>query len=409
MKTELLLAITDSEWELALGREVSTNSSFKIGRRCVDLAEVLTMLQVKDFKLAIISSEVNNLDLEVVTEIERKSCLLIGVFKDGDYLKADRLSELGIKHVLGFNEINPSNFFTNLMFCLNQKLGIPEENSSGAVIPGLISVWGTSGAPGRTTLAIDIASALQQVSSSCLLIDADVTNPSIASALGLAEDISGVSAAIHLAQSGKLSRESLFDCVKKSKIDLSVLTGILNPDRWIEIRPSGLQKLLEYNSEIFSNQVVDLNSILPDTREGTYPEFDSNSRFSHVRTILDFSEKVIFVVKASPLGVIRAAEVLQNESGNLLSKTSVIVNQVNDYSFGINGHELIKNVLQRFVPVNQIWSHLAYPGEYAKSWISGTSGYSLINNSSELSSLINQLKPQRVEMKQYKKEIRSVA
>lgn len=409
MKTEILLAITDSDWELALGRAITANQSIKIGRRCVDLTEVLTMLEVQDFKLAIISSEINNLDYETVVAIEQKNCLIVGAFPEGNFVLADQLSELGIENIIGFSQNNPASFINNLVFILNQKIGLLDTPTSSKTIPGLISVWGTAGAPGRTALAIDIASALHQANQASLLIDADVLNPSIASSLGLSEDISGISAAIHLAQAGKLTKENLLDCLRSSKNGVNVLTGILNPDRWIEIRPNGLIKMLEFVSTLFNHQIIDLNSTLPDQREANFPEFDSSLRFSHVKTVLDLSEKIVFAVKATPLGVIRTAEVLQNDNLFDNNKLMIVVNQINDYSFGKNKTELISNVLHRFVAPNQIWYHKEFSSEYAKAWLTGVSGLSLIDDNSDLQSLVDQLNNRKLESTNEYKRIRSVA
>lgn len=222
MKTEILLAITDSEWELALGRAISENSMLKIGRRCVDLTEVLTMLEVNEFKIAVISSDVQHLDYEVITAIKSKGCLTVGVFTEGDLAGASQFTQLGIEKVISFSPNDPADFLTNLVFCANEKLGLGIDESINSFIPGLIAVWGTAGAPGRTALSIDIATKLNQPQQPCLLIDADVQAPAIAASLGISEEISGISAAIHQAQIGKLNKSTLFECVKQNSKKLSV-------------------------------------------------------------------------------------------------------------------------------------------------------------------------------------------
>ena len=397
MKTEILLAITDSDWELALGRAISENSLLKIGRRCVDLTEVLTMLEVNEFKIAVISSEVQHLDYEVLTAIKNKDCLTVGVFTEGDLAGASEFTQLGIEKVISFSPNDPAGFIANLVFCANEKLGLGIDESKASFIPGLIAVWGTAGSPGRTALSIDIATNLNQPQQPCLLIDADVQAPAVAASLGITEEISGISAAIHQAQIGKLNKSTLFECIKQDSKKISVLTGILKPDRWIEVRVNGLERLLNFASEQFAHQVIDLGANLPDAQDATYREFESSLKFGHSKSVLQLAEKVVFVVKANPLGIIRAAEILQNQDIFSPDKLLVVVNGINDYSFGKNGTKLIEDVLHRFIPANRIWYHPEELNAYSRAWLRGVSGYSLMSDQSKIESLFSHFSSRRID------------
>ena len=396
MKTEILLAINDSEWELELGRAISESPYLKISRRCVDLSEVLTMLEVDNHQAVIFSSELPGLDLAAVARIKEKNCLALGVFKEGEFGQAEFLSEIEVAQVLSFNSHSNTAFINNLIFCLNQFLSITTPEVSQGVIPGLIAVWGAEGAPGRTSLAIDFATSLNKNDSSSLLIDADVQAPAIGASLGIAEEISGISAALHLAQNGKLNQQTFSDCLKRDLKGMAVLTGIMNPNRWIEMRSGGLEKLFKLASDEFTHQIVDINASLPDQRDSNFPEFDSTVRFGHLKTIFRLAEKIVFITKANPLGIIRTAEVLQNQSLFEAEKLLVVVNQVNQYSFAKYGTKLIEDVLHRFVPAHRIWYHQAFNEEYAKAWLKGVSGYSLLKGESDLDSIFDELKSQEV-------------
>jgi MinD-like ATPase involved in chromosome partitioning or flagellar assembly len=392
MKTEVLLAINDSEWELEMGRAISESPYLKISRRCVDLSEVLTMLEIDNHQAVIFSSELPGLDLAAIARVKEKNCLVIGVFKEGEFGQAEFLSEIEVGQVISFTPNSNTVFLNNLIFCLNQFLSIATTEINQATIPGLIAVWGAEGAPGRTSLAIDLATRLNGSDSPSLLIDADVQAPSIGASLGIAEEFSGISAALHLAQSGKLNQNTLAECLKRDLKELAVLTGILNPNRWIEMRSGGLEKLLKLASGEYTHQIIDINASLPDQRDSNFPEFDSTVRFGHLKTIFRLAEKIIFVAKASPLGIIRTAEILQNQNLFEAEKLLVVVNQVNHYAFSKYGTKLIEDVLHRFVPAHRIWYHQAFNEEYAQAWLKGVSGYSLVKGESGLESIFDELK-----------------
>jgi hypothetical protein len=57
---------------------------------------------------------------------------------------------------------------------------------------------------------------------------------------------------------------------------------------------------------------------------------------------------------------------------------------------------LIEDVLHRFVPAHRIWYHQAFNEEYAKAWLKGVSGYSLLKGESDLDSIFDELKSQEV-------------
>jgi MinD-like ATPase involved in chromosome partitioning or flagellar assembly len=412
MKTEILLAINDSQWELALGRTIAESSTLKIGRRCVDITEVLTMLEVNEFKICVISSDVQHLDYEVLADIQAKDCLAVGVFSDGDLVKANQLAQLGFEKIIAFSQNDPDSFLNNLLVCVSEKFGLSNgEATKTGDTPGLIAVWGTAGSPGRTSLAIDIAATLDQPARPCLLIDADVQAPAIAASLGISEEISGISAAIHQAQIGKLNHESLLDCIRRDKNNLAVLTGILNPDRWIEVRINGLTKVLNFSSQYFAHQIVDLSANLPDTKDASYREFESNLKFGHTSGVLQIAEKVIFVINGNPLGVIRAAEILQNQITFSPEKLLIVVNKVNNYSFGKSGTKLIENVLHRFIAANKIWFHPESLEAYAKAWLKGTSGYTFMKDKSGLESIFTQFAARRIDFQipNLERSVKSVA
>ena len=73
----------------------------------------------------------------------------------------------------------------------------------------IIAVWGPGGAPGRSTLAIELAVELARGGRHVGLIDADTHAPSLALALGLADEGPGFAAACRQAELGGLDAREL--------------------------------------------------------------------------------------------------------------------------------------------------------------------------------------------------------
>lgn len=395
MKTEVLLAIENEPWELDMGKAISEHPKLKIARRCVDVTEILTMLEVSTYELVIISSELINLDLEIITKIRTRGSTPIGVFNEGDFLKSDFLRSLGLTTILEFSSYQPQKFLGELILSLTQAVNDFETSDNTQIIPGLICIWGTDGAPGRTSISIDIASALHGSNKPTLLIDADAQAPSIGTSLGISEEVSGISSAIHLAQSGKLDHQTIEDCLSFDKQKLPILTGITKSSRWMELRNSAIKRVLEVASKKYVHQIIDLSSPLPDQRDSSFPEFDSLTRFGHLPQLLRLCETLILVVKANPLGVIRAADLLSQQELVDFEKVKIVVNQVDTMAFHKSGERLISEVLTRFVPANRIYFHKHFPEIYAKAWLSGVSGYSLLKADTGLSELIGGIDSRR--------------
>ena len=96
--------------------------------------------------------------------------------------------------------------------------------------PRVVAVWGPAGAPGRTTVAIELAVELARGGRRAALVDADTHAPSIALQLGLADEGPGFAAACRAAQLGGLdARELARISTPLGRTGVDVLTGLNRP------------------------------------------------------------------------------------------------------------------------------------------------------------------------------------
>src|SRR5690606_22332876 len=111
----------------------------------------------------------------------------------------------------------------------------------------IVAVWGPHGAPGRSTIAIQLALELARTGRRCALIDADTVAPSLALLLGLGDDAPGIAAACRRAELGGLDAAELSRvavAVETSAGTVDVLAGLNRPSRWPELSADRLSTTL---------------------------------------------------------------------------------------------------------------------------------------------------------------------
>ncbi|WP_150460751.1 AAA family ATPase [Nesterenkonia ebinurensis] len=177
----------------------------------------------------------------------------------------------------------------------------------------ITAVWGIPGAPGRTTVAVNLAAELALHGASALLIDADTYAASAAVHLGLLEESAGIAQAARAAEFGSLDTDVLLRAAAGVEIGparLEVLTGLPRAERWPELRPRALERVLALTRSRYDHVVVDLAAeIAVDQDLG----FDAPSvqRNSATRTVLSTADRVIAVGAPDPVGFARLVKAVQ--------------------------------------------------------------------------------------------------
>ena len=161
----------------------------------------------------------------------------------------------------------------------------------------LLAVWGTSGAPGATTLAIGLSLELAK-SRPTLLIDADFSTPSVGELLGIPQDSPGLLGALRVARNDNPPWESIRACAAPTahNASLDVMSGI-RPGSLGRLEAAGVSTLIDSALSSGVAVVVDLKCALGDT-EPT-PERAATEAF------LRKAQDLLWVGVGSNLGVSR--------------------------------------------------------------------------------------------------------
>lgn len=175
--------------------------------------------------------------------------------------------------------------------------------------PGrLIAVWGPTGAPGRTTVAIGVAAELASRGLSTFLLDADPYGGAVAQHLAVLDDVSGLLSAVRSANAGHLEPARLAGLARQVHPALRVLTGLPRPQRWTEVRPQAFADLLETACQLDPFVVVDTGLGI-DTTVGD-PFDPAPGRDDMTRAVLEEADDVVVVASADPVGLSRLARSL---------------------------------------------------------------------------------------------------
>ena len=167
-------------------------------------------------------------------------------------------------------------------------------------------VWGPAGAPGRTTVATNLAAEVARRGTPVVLVDLDPYGGAVAQQLGILDEVSGLLAASRLAGAGTL--EERFVTVCRGVGDhLAVITGLPRADRWREVRGAHVERLLE-TARTRGDVVVDTGFSLeedPGSDFGGRP-----GRNTLTLAALDAADEVVVVGAADPVGLARLARAL---------------------------------------------------------------------------------------------------
>ncbi|AXA97366.1 P-loop NTPase [Microbacterium sp. PM5] len=218
----------------------------------------------------------------------------------------------------------------------------------------IIAVWGPAGAPGRTTLAIEIAAELARDGRRVALADADTHAPSIAMLTGLADEGPGFAAACRAAERGTLSAAE-FERIALPLGDVAVLAGINRPGRWPELSSARVGGALEQCRTWVEDLIVDVAAPL-ERDEEIVSDIEGPRRNAATLAVLAAADVVVAVVSADPVGVarfVRAYPDLRAAAG--AAPIRVLVNKTRSSTLGIDARSQVRRTLERYVGVAACW------------------------------------------------------
>ncbi len=215
----------------------------------------------------------------------------------------------------------------------------------------IVAVWGPTGAPGRTTVAVNLAAEIALLGQDTALLDADTYGPSVAAALGMLDEAAGLAQACRLADQGRLDGAAL----RRTAADVAVagrtvrvLTGLTRQDRWPELRSSAVAAVLERSVQEFGTTVVDCGFALEADEELTVDTM-APRRHAAALTVLERADVVVAVGAADTIGVPRLVKGLPDVAAAAPgARLVVVVNKLRRSAAGRSPELGIREAWARF-------------------------------------------------------------
>jgi MinD-like ATPase involved in chromosome partitioning or flagellar assembly len=386
-------------------------------QRCYDVGDLLAVAASGKAEVALVASTMRWLDRDSVVRLESAGLAIVGVVPAGDDDAERRLRQLGLIHVAHGNSqpatliayaraaiagravqtpdhqvgANPEQDRPPAE-APTETRAVPETSATGAssgvvasegsdpslsiraaAVPretramedagaqpdvdqrahALVAVWGPKGAPGRTTIAVNLAFEALPVAGETLLVDADTYGGSIAQTLGFLDEHPGLAWAARLSSRGALDGPKLWHATRRAGAGgPRVLSGLPRADLWTEVRPATWESLLDLFRVSFDVTVLDLGFCLEEEEELLYDHVRFR-RNAVTRIALQQADLVVAVARADPVGLhdfIRGYQQLR-DLGIDPRSIRVVVNQVRGGLFGGDAVPQIRAALRRYLGV----------------------------------------------------------
>jgi len=329
-----------------------------VTRRCADLTELRGAAEAGLGAVAVVPGDLDGLDREAVDALRRASVRVVGLADADRPWRAERLHALGVDLVLDppRDEETAADLLDAVLAVLDAGPA-PAPHSEAADAPAepsgrMVAVWGPTGAPGRTTVAVNLAAELAAAGRSCVLADADTYGGSVAQVVGLLDEAPGLAAAARAAGQGVLDVRTLGRLAPVLTEGLRVLSGISRADRWPELPGPSLDVVWEVARALADWTVVDCGFCIEEDEVLSY-DTRAPRRNAATTSALAAADVVVVVGAADPVGVHRLVRAL-GDLGDLVPGTprSVVVNRVRASVAGSRPEEAVRDALARYAGVS---------------------------------------------------------
>ncbi|MEX5298753.1 P-loop NTPase [Kocuria sp. CPCC 205292] len=369
-----VMALGVSTWPLVDGIE-RLHGPVTVVRRCLDLTELLAAARAGLGRAALVAEGAEDLTASLLEQIRLGGAALL-VLEGHDHR---RLAGLGA--VVVPEHADPEDAARLVEEAVAAAAGAPSAVGYADVVaagradaaagadprPGadsddevpsgprgggrIVAVWGPTGAPGRTTVAVNLAAELALLGQDTALVDADTYGPSVAAALGMLDEAAGLAQACRLADQGRLDGAAL----RRTAADVAVagrtvrvLTGLTRQDRWPELRSSAVAAVLERSAQEFGTTVVDCGFALEADEELTVDTM-APRRHAAALTVLERADVVVAVGAADTIGVPRLVKGLPDVAAAAPgARLVVVVNKLRRSAAGRSPELGIREAWARF-------------------------------------------------------------
>ncbi|MFN2560957.1 MAG: CpaE family protein [Jatrophihabitans sp.] len=375
MKLPVLSVADGAAWEERLVTAFERGPHLvEIVRRCVDVVDLLAVAASGQGRAALVSAGLRRLDADVIDRLGAAGVVPVGVTSRGDAAAEEQLRAVGVEHVVA-SDTDAAVVASILAEAVRTsgpdappsarraQRGFADPSSSMPIPPGagvpvlpdeparrgsVVAVWGPTGAPGRTTVAVTLADELARLGVASLLVDADVYGGTVAAVLGLLDESPGVAAACRQASGQRLDAAALAALCWQLTAQLRVLTGVPLASRWPELRPAAVASVLASARQLADFTVVDCGFCLETDEELSFDTL-APRRNGATLAVLDDADLIVVVGAADPIGMQRLVRGLAElRDTEVAAPMWVVLNRVREGVVPGNAPAELTAALERF-------------------------------------------------------------
>jgi MinD-like ATPase involved in chromosome partitioning or flagellar assembly len=320
---DVAIAAGGADWEESAIREVEASSVLRLARRCVDVADLLALAHTGRAEVALVSTGLMGLDVDVVARLEAAGVRVAAVGP-----ATERAAALGISRVVRPGALGD----------LARQAWAPPVEQDAAPRAPLVAVWGGGGAPGRSTVALGLASSAAARGVDTVLVDADTHGGALGQMLSVLDDVSGLVAACRSVNNGRPAE--LVEHLLEVDPSLRLLSGLPRADMWPQVRTSAMQGVLDGLRDVADLVVADVGaSIEPATGVGP-------SRHQTTVQVLEAADVVVVVGRPDPVGLARLVRAVHDLAALLPHVEPVVVVNLTRSTLGWTDREVGATVLR---------------------------------------------------------------
>lgn len=348
--------------EAVLVQAVEASNGLAVTRRCADLVELLAAAEAGLGRLAIVSAELDHLDRSAVAALHAAGARVVCVADQSRPWLVDRLAAFGADLV-----VPPPGDEAAARLVVEHAAALLEEvpdrvpswlAAEPATEPRhrgrVAAVWGPTGAPGRTTVAVTLAAELAALGRATLLVDADTYGGAVAQVIGLLDEAPGIAAAVRAAAQGGLDAGALARLSPFAAENLRVLTGVSRADRWPELASAALDAIWPVARSLAEWTVVDSGFCLERDEVLSY-DTRAPQRNAATLSALEAADVVVAVGSGDPVGIARLVRALAELDGlGLAAQRVVVANRVRASVSGPDPARGVAEALARYAGVGEV-------------------------------------------------------
>jgi MinD-like ATPase involved in chromosome partitioning or flagellar assembly len=334
------------------------------------MADVMATAASGQARAVLLADDLSRLTSDAVAALHARGIVVLALVDPTEngvpFGAEDRLSRMGIERILPA-DVSPEDLGRAVLDAVESGPPVAASHFAGGFVPmapdsggvqapafsqgsgRLIAVWGPTGAPGRTTVAVGLAGELAIKGVPTLLADADVYGGTVAQLLGMLDETSGLAAAARSASSGALDMVTLAKHARQVEPRLLVLTGLSRADRWTELRPAAVESIWSAARMLAPVTVVDVGFCIEADEEISFDSL-APRRNGATMVTLEEADEVIVVGTADPIGLTRLIRAIHELRAVVPSaNVKVVVNRIRSGSLGSSPADAVSEALAQYV------------------------------------------------------------